>query len=156
MHILLFSILCVCTVVGQILNVHICKWYCNKILICGVLISFSLTNCQELLYTSHLIVESLQTPECGPQRPFLSDFTLSLCLSWQAGNSTGPIALPPGCCCQHSLHWLHLFLFQVFMHILPSTWWPGIFATTAKSNCLSSTLETQFVLSPLDFSSTVD
>lgn len=67
-----------CTVVGQIWHVHIWEWYWNKILICGVLISFSLTNCQKLLCTSRLVVESLYTPECGPQRPFLSEFALSL------------------------------------------------------------------------------
>lgn len=37
-----------------------------------------MTNCQKCLCTSRLVVESLQTPTCGPQRPFLSDFTLSL------------------------------------------------------------------------------
>ena len=87
----------------------------------------------------------------------LSFLTLpSLLLPWQDGDSTGPIALPPRCCCLRSPHWLHLLIFQVFTHILPSTWWPVLFATTAESNCLSSTLETQFVLPPLDFSSTVD
>ena len=77
--------------------------------------------------TSHLVVESLYTPECWPPSPFLSDF-LSLFLLWQAGDSTGPIALPPRCCCQRFLHWVHLLIFQVFAHILPSTWWPVLFA----------------------------
>ena len=74
----LFPILCVCTVVGQIQHVHIWEWYWNKILTCGFLISFLLTNCQKHLCTSRLVVKSLYTPECGPQRPFLTEFTLCL------------------------------------------------------------------------------
>ena len=39
------------------------------------------------------------------------------------------IALPSRCCFQCFLHWLHLLIFQVFAHILPSTWWPVLCAT---------------------------
>ena len=99
-----------------------------KILICGFLISFSLTNCQKLLCTSCLVVESLYTPECGPQRPFLSEFTLSL-LALTGWRFHGPIALPPGCCCRRFLHRVHLLIFRVFAHVLPCTWWPVIFTT---------------------------
>lgn len=128
MYILLFFISSVCTVIGQILSVHIWEWYWNKILTCGFLISFSLTNCQKLLCTSRLVVEPLCTPECGPQRPFLSEFTLCLLAltGWRFHRThcDAPRMLLPAL-----LHWVHLLLFQVFAHVLPSARWPGIFTT---------------------------
>ena len=51
------------------------------------------------------------------------------CCPCRAGNFTGPTALPSRCCCQCSLHWLHLLTLKAFAYVLPSSWWPVLFAT---------------------------
>lgn len=106
------------TVAGQFLDVHVWKLYWTKILICE-------------LFASHLIYSYPETyvhfPSCSgifvhpsvdyQALSFL--ILLSLFLPWQAGDSTGPTALPLRCCCQCSLHWLHLLIFRSLFTFFP-------------------------------------